>query len=264
MNKIVDCHCHIYPDKIAEKAVESIGDFYVAAMFGNGTLKEMTERDEIAGITNSVIFSVATTPQQVRHINEYIAKTVKESNGRFTGLGTLHPDSEDLEGDIEHIISLGLRGVKMHPDFIRTDVDDERMMKIYSLLEGRLPVLFHCGDFRFNYSNPDKLKNVLEKFPNLTVIAAHFGGWSIWKEATEALCGYKNVYVDTSSSFFGLTKEEAVSCIRKYGADRVLFGADYPMWDPVTEVRIVKLLDLTEEEKEKILWKNAAKLFGIE
>lgn len=263
MEKIIDCHCHIYPEKIAAKAVDSICEFYSAAMFGDGTRQGLLDRDNVGGIANAVVFSVATTPAQVNRINKFIAENADNSEGRLTGLGTLHPDSENIEGDIEYLISLGLKGVKLHPDFIHTDIDDERFMKIYEILEGRLPILFHCGDFRFNYSNPDKLKNVLERFPKLTVIGAHFGGWSIWKEATEALSGYKQLYVDTSSSLFGLTKEEAVKCIRSFGAQRVLFGSDFPMWDPVTEVKIIKSLGLTDDELDCIFWKNASKLFDI-
>ena len=54
--------------------------------------------------------SVATTPRQVRRINEFIAAEVAQGGGRLTGLGTLHPESEDIAGDVAHLLSLGLRG----------------------------------------------------------------------------------------------------------------------------------------------------------
>ena len=70
--------------------------------------------------------------------------TVKSSDGLMTGLGALHPDSEDIEGDIADIISLGLKGVKMHPDFQKFNIDDKKCYKIYELCEqNNLPVLLH-------------------------------------------------------------------------------------------------------------------------
>ena len=60
---------------------------------------------------------MATVPNQVRFINEFLSQTVAESGGRMLGFGTLHPDSKDIEGDIKHIMELGLHGIKLHPDF---------------------------------------------------------------------------------------------------------------------------------------------------
>ena len=116
---IVDCHCHVYPDKIAEKAVESIGGFYDLPMFYDGKTSTLVEQGSAVGIKQYIIFSVATTPAQVQSINRFIADTVSSSGGLMTGLGTLHPDSDNIEADIEQILALGLKGVKMHPDIQR-------------------------------------------------------------------------------------------------------------------------------------------------
>jgi len=115
MYPIIDCHCHIYPDKIAVKAAKSTGAFYDMDMNYDGKLSTLESIDKRAHITHSVVFSVATTPKQVKSINEYIASVVKNSGGTMTGLGTLHPDSEDIPGDIRHLKELGLKGVKLHP-----------------------------------------------------------------------------------------------------------------------------------------------------
>jgi predicted TIM-barrel fold metal-dependent hydrolase len=206
---------------------------------------------------------VATTPKQVSSINNFIANAVAESNGRFTGLGTLHPDSEDMEADVNEIIALGLKGVKLHPDIQKVKLDDGRMHKMYELCRGRLPMLIHTGDYRYDYSNPNRMLPILDKYPDLTVIGAHFGGWSIWEDATEKFAGYRNFLVDCSSSLYAMTPEKGVELIHAYGADRVLFGTDYPLWDPKTELERFMALDLTEEEREDIFYNNAAKLFGI-
>ena len=128
---------------------------------------------------------------------------------------------------------------------------------------GRLPMLIHTGDYRYDYSNPNRMLPILDKYPDLTVIGAHFGGWSIWEDATEKFAGYKNFLVDCSSSLYAMTSEKGVELIHAYGADRVLFGTDYPLWDPKTELERFMALDLTGEEREDILYNNAARLFGI-
>ena len=99
MYPIVDSHCHIYPEKIAAKAVAGIGKFYDMVLPNSGTAEDMVKKSKAAGITHTIVFSVATTVAQVKSINEFIAGEVKKSNGFMTGLGTLHPDSTDVVGD---------------------------------------------------------------------------------------------------------------------------------------------------------------------
>lgn len=262
--KIIDAHCHIYPDKIAQKASDSTGVFYDIKMHMDGKTSTLLEHGVAAGIDHFIVQSVATTPKQVSSINHFIAASVSESGGRFTGLGTLHPDSEDIEADVNEVIALGLKGVKLHPDIQRFKLDDYRMLKIYELCEGRLPLLVHTGDNRFDYSNPNRIIPILDIYKDLTFIGAHFGGWSIWEEATERLKGYENFYVDCSSSLYAISSETAGKLIREYGVHRVLFGTDYPMWDPVQEVERFLQIDLTEEERQDIFYNNAARLFNIE
>jgi len=140
-------------------------------------------------------------------------------------------------------------------------IDDPRMHKIYELCEGRLPILMHTGDYRFDYSNPNRMEPILQKYPLLTVIGAHFGGWSVWDEATEKLSKYKNLLVDCSSSLYAMTAERAREIIMTYGTDRVLFGTDYPMWDIKADLERFMKIDLTEKEREDIFYNNTARLF---
>jgi len=260
--KIIDAHCHIYPDKIAEKAATATCDFYEGlGSTLNGTVSTLLKEAEIAGIEHCIVQSVATTPKQVSSINNFIANTVEESDGKFTGLGTLHPDSEDIKADVDEIIRLGLKGVKLHPDIQQFKIDDYRMLKIYEFCEGKLPILIHTGDHRYDFSNPNRMMPILEIYKNLTVIGAHFGGWSIWEEATEKLSEYKNFYVDCSSSLYAMTPEKAKELMQAYGTNRVLFGTDYPMWKPKEEIERFMQIELTEKEREDILYNNAARLF---
>ncbi len=261
----IDAHCHIYPEKIASRAVAGTDSFYGLNSVYNGTVADLTEKGSKAGIDHFVVQSVATTPEQVKSINEFIANSVKNSGGKFTGLGTLHPDSKDIKGDIEQLLELGLKGVKLHPDIQAFKIDDYRCLKIYEQCEQRkLPILMHTGDYRFDYSNPNRMLPIMEIYTSLTVVGAHLGGWSKWDEAVEKLSSFANFYVDCSSCFQFMEKDKAKDLIRYYGADKVLFGTDYPMWDYKAEIDYLLSLKLDESEIMCILNSNAKKIFGVD
>ena len=257
MQKVINAHCHIYPEKIASKAVVGIRDFYDLDMSLNGKLDDLIRDGNKVGVTHYLVHSVATTPKQVKSINEFIAESVKLHPNIFTGFGTLHPKSNDLKGDFDYLIELGLKGVKLHPDFQQFAMNDESAFRIGELVnDANVPMLVHCGDFRYNYSNPEQIKPFLEKFPDITFIGAHFAGWSMWEKATK-------VYVDLSSSLYALTPETALELIHAYGSDKVLWGTDYPMWESVSEMEYFNKIDLTEKERSQILYDNAAKLLKL-
>ncbi len=259
---VTDSHCHIYPEKIAAKAVNGTDTFYGEHSVGSGTTENLLKLGCEAGIDHFIVQSVATTPKQVKSINNFIAEEVEKSGGKFTGLGTLHPDSEDQEGDVAHLIELGLHGVKLHPDIQQFKIDDYRCLKIYELCEKhKLPILMHTGDYRYDYSNPNRLVPILQIYTDLVIVGAHFGGWSIWDEASHKLCNFKNFYVDCSSSFPYLEKETAKQIIERYTPDRVLFGTDYPMWSPKAELDTFLGLNLSDEDNKKILSENARKVY---
>ena len=260
---VYDAHCHIYPEKIAARAVGGTDTFYGEHSACRGTVPDLIAQGTAAGIDHFIVQSVATTPRQVKSINEFIAAEVANNPGRLTGLGTLHPESEDIAGDIEHLISLGLHGVKLHPDIQKFKIDDYRCLKIYELCEGRLPILMHTGDYRYDFSNPNRLVPILKIYQGLTVIGAHLGGWSIWEEASRALSGFRNLFVDCSSSFPYLKPEQAREIILRYGTDRVLFGTDYPMWSPEKELEYFFSLGFSEDENRAMLSENVRRLFGI-
>ena len=261
---IIDSHCHIYPDKIALKAVASVDRFYdgLPAEPWDGTTGTLQKSGTKAGISRFVVHSVATSPAQVGPINRFIHASQEAAGGAFIGLGALHPDSETLREDIRELIALGLHGIKIHPDFQRFEVDGPKAFRLFELAEEhKLPVLIHTGDSRYDYSNPERMVRVLKAFPGLRVLGAHFGGWSVWDRAEALLPGFPNLWVDTSSSFHWLGKEQALRIIRVFGADHVLFGTDYPMWPQQPEIDFLNALPLSREEKEKILGENALRFY---
>ena len=255
--QIIDFHCHIYPEAVAEKATQSICDFYeLEGGHMNGTVQTLLKQGDAAGIDRFVVLPVGMRPDKVRHVNDFILSEMA-AQPRFIGFGTVHAAMEDIAAEAEYIIENGLRGVKMHPDFQKFDIDDERLFPFYETVQGRIPVMFHMGDKRYDHSHPSKLRHIMELFPNLQTVAAHFGGYSMYETAYETLHDKDNCVFDVSSSLMFMPEGVAEKYIRAYGADRMVFGTDYPLWDPATETKRFFDLKLTEDEFEQIAHKTA-------
>lgn len=262
MIMIIDFHAHIYPPKIAEKATKSIGDFYNMAMAYHGNPDELIESGAKIGVTKYVVHSTATKPMQVESINNYIIDQMVDYP-EFIGFGTMHPDFNDFEAELKRIKTEGLKGVKLHPDFQKFQVDTPKMDAVYDVMASLdLPVIVHAGDARYDFSGPKRIAHVLEKHPDLKLIAAHFGGFSEWKASMEFLVG-KNVWFDTSSSLFALSVETADDMINKHGSEKFLFGSDFPMWDHEGEFERFNKLQLSQKQRDEILYKNAIELLGL-
>ena len=256
----IDIHNHVYPDSIAERAVQQVGKFYDVVMACGGTVDELLELQEQAGLDYSLIHSVALKPEQVTTINDFLAEQCRK-HASFIGFATMHQDFEDMEGEIERALAMGLIGFKLHPDSQGVNIDDDRLMRFYSLLEGRIPLMVHCGDYRFDNSHPKRTKRVLQEFPKLVVNCAHFGGWSLCDLALEYLED-EHCFMDISSASVYLGPRRTTELIRIYGAERILFGSDYPMWNPVEEIERFALNDLTSLEREQILCRSAEAYLG--
>ena len=260
--RAADAHAHIYPGKIAEKATASVGDFYHIPMQNVGLPHVLAQRGGEAGIDRFLVCSVATKVEQVRSINQFIQEKCRKYP-QFIGLGAWHQDITDISGEMDDIQARGLRGIKLHPDFQRFYIDDERMLPVYEEAHRGLPILFHTGDSRTEFSSPHRLMNVIDKLPDFTCIAAHLGGYSEWEEARRELSG-TNVYIDTSSSLFKISPEEAKENIAHFGVDHTMFGTDFPMWDPKEELERFFALGFSQEENQAMLYDNFARLFQLD
>lgn len=260
--KFIDFHTHIYPAAIAHKAAESIRDFYTLgdrAM--DGTADTLLRLGDAAGTTQYVILPVAIRPENTRHINDFILEQVAKEP-RFLGFGTVHAAMENLTGEVDYILQQGLRGIKMHPDTQGFPIDDPRLFPVYEQAQGKLPFIFHVGDQRYDDSHPARLRKVLDLFPHLQVIAAHFGGYTMHQEAY-ALLKDKDCFFDVSSSLMFMPEGMAEDYINRYGAERFVYGSDYPMWNPQVEMERFLRLKLTDDQLEQIAHKTAESILHL-
>ena len=267
MYKIFDIHTHTYPEAISDKAVTALNAFYEFVSEGDGTYKGLTKGAKEAGVEGFLLFSVATNAHQVEKVNNGIAAQVKASCAegfKTVGFAGMHQDFADMESEIGRCIEMGLRGVKIHPDIQGVDIDDARMLRLYEILEGRMPVYFHMGDNRerYRFSETDKLVKIKKIFPRLEVVAAHLGGYNAWEEAYK-LAELEHVWFDTSSALWAMTTEYAGKLIKRLGTDRVMFGTDYPVMLPKSDLDRFLAIDLNEKEREDILCNNALRFLKI-
>lgn len=261
VRKVVDFHAHAFHDKIAEKAAINLEKYYGIPLAGNGKFSVVTDSMKEHAIDKLVVHATATKKEQVTVINDYVSGLI---NRDIIGFGTLHQDFDDYEKELDRIKSLGLRGIKFHPIFQGFKIDDEKMFPVYeAIAKRRLPVLMHMGDRTLDGATPKRLAKVMDEIPDLTVVAAHLGGVYEWDKAERYLYGRENVYLDTSSAIRFLEPKVATEMILSHGADRVLFGTDYPLSLHKAELDIFDKLLLSEAERENILWKNAYRLLKL-
>ncbi len=261
---VIDFHTHAFPEKVAARAISVLREEYRVEPQGEATVPGLLHAMGEDGVDASVIAPVATRPDQVRSINDWAA-TVQSD--RIICFGALHPDLANVEAEIERIVALGLKGVKLQPNFQRFSPDDQRVWPLYEAAQGRLIVLLHSGQeiraLDSIHSTPAALARVNDAFPDLTVVIAHMGGYQVWDDVRRHLVG-RDVYFDTSyCSRDDLPDDELLDLIRAHGSDRVVFGTDYPWGRPERDIGRLCELGSTEAELEAIAWRNAAGILGL-
>ncbi len=258
---IIDAHAHIFPEKIAVKSSQSISDFYQFPYRVPAAASELLTEGNAAGIGHFLVCSVAVTPAQTPHINDFLTELCNKVPS-FTPLAAVHPDYADYEAELDRAKALGCRGVKLHPDFQKFYIDDAAYLPFFAAIAKRnLPILMHMGDARYQFSEPKRLAHLMRQVPDLVVTAAHFGGYSAWDQALKDLPICENIWFDTSSSLAFLSRDDALRLLAHFGTQRFLFGTDFPIWDPKQELERFHRLGLTPAEEQGILCDNFCRLY---
>ena len=225
-------------------------------------MERLVAEEEKAGVSRYVISSAAVVPKQARSIVEFLAEA-RRGHPQCIAFGSVYPGMDGYEEILDELQALGLRGLKIHPDFQKLPIDDPSGIETYRSIARRgLPVLMHMGDDRYDFSSPERLTNLIRQVPDLIVIAAHFGGWRAW-ERSLAHPQPENVFYDTSSTTPMVSRDMVMRMLERLGPERFLFGTDFPMWSPEEMVRQFLSLDLGESLREQILYGNFMRLFGL-
>ncbi|WP_185996331.1 amidohydrolase family protein [Nocardioides campestrisoli] len=261
---IIDAHCHVWPDEIARRV---LADRPVGLdPVHDGTLSGLLKTLDASGIDMALTLAVANVGRTVWRTNEFIG-TVDRT--RFIPFGTVHPDLS-VEENLRALKENGVVGVKLHPLFQEVAFADERTRDILvGLAENDVPVLSHVGSGGGEAENrrgaPRDLHDMVAEIPGLRLIAAHYGGYQVLEEAEKWAVG-TDIHLETSwpPSMGTLPRERVLDIIRRHGADRVVFGSDWPMTDPATEIAAIRDLGLTSEEEAGVLGGNLVRLLGLD
>lgn len=268
---IIDFHTHIFPEKIAAKAVGKLASIINLEPSINGCESDLIASMERAQIDVSVILPVVTDVRQFNSITRfasYINETYADrKDRRLISFAGIHPADPDCLHQLALIKREGFTGVKVHPNYQGMDFSDIRMKRMISrATELDLAVLTHAGFDPYTpgreFCTSDMILDVIKDVAPQKLILAHMGSNMYYDESEEKLCG-QNVYMDTAYSIVHMTQDQFVRMVRKHGADKILFATDCPWAKQKTCVEILKNSALTDEEKEMILSVNARRLLNI-
>ncbi len=263
---IIDFHTHAFPNKISDSAISKLSSSCGNAQPQHqGTAESLIKKIKQYGCDKAVVLNIATNPKQQKNVNNFAISLLSMPD--IIPFGSIHPDSEDAINELYRLRDAGIKGIKLHPNYQNFFVDDEKLFPIYEKAANLgLVTVFHAGvDIGIPdplYCTPERLINILPIFQGTPVVAAHMGGYLLWKDVLKKLVG-ANIFIDTSYSYSHIPPKWAKEIIESHGADKILFGSDMPWSNTGNEIRFIESLGLSKNEKEQIFYKNAVNILGL-
>ncbi len=268
---MIDFHTHIYPDPIAGSTLEKLAGNYDLKPYTNATASGLRASMEEAGIQISVVLPVITRVGQVQSINrfarEITPQTFDHSVGQILSFGAVHPLSEHYKEELQMVKELGLKGIKLHPEYQQLYIDDIPMLRLISYaVELGLVIVIHSGSESDREQKlhclPRMARRMLHEVQPEKLVLAHLGGFREWEETMEYLAG-ENVWLDTGFIAGHMPADQVEMLIRAHGAQRILMASDSPWNGQKDTVDFINSLSLTGEEKQMIFSENALRLLDL-
>ncbi|MFC1939854.1 amidohydrolase family protein [Chloroflexota bacterium] len=278
---IIDFHTHIVPPGIKKNQSKYIGSDPCFAILYSSSNSKLATADELIdsmdkeGIDISIALNLGWTKHELCvETNDYILESIARYPERLIGFCTVQPGALDAAVDeIERCAKGGARGIgEMRPDSRLLNTGDEGVMRplIEAITKHNLVLLTHASEpVGHEYPGkgditPEVLYPFITRFPDLTLVCAHWGGglpfYALMPEVKRAM---SNVFFDTAASPFLYNPQIYNQVSQLVGADKILFGSDYPLLAPGRLLKEIESLGLPEETKNLILSGNARRLLGI-
>ena len=266
---MIDIHTHLHPPRL----FAAIRRWFATNSTWDIAAQPQEPADVVAvlrraGVERFVFCSYAHRPHMARDLNAWLVQTARTLGGYGVPLATVHPDDPGYLDDLRAALDAGCAGLKLHEDVQRVACDDERLDPIYDELAARNRfLLVHVGPIPWVYKEREgyaRVKAVLERHPNLTVVVAHFGVPDTL-DYFELMSTYLNLYLDTTMVFAPSspmrTNVAAVDAIEA-NPTRVLYGTDFPNipHDYLAESRGIEALGLRASTLRAVLHDNAERL----
>lgn len=268
---LIDFHTHIFPDKIAKSTIEALAANAHNKPYTDGTVQGMLDAMARANADICVTLPVLTKPTQFESVTKFavsVNERFKDEERKLISFGGVHPQCEDIDGKLAYLKSVGIKGVKIHPDYQGTFIDDEGYVEILKCAKKYdLIVVTHAGVDDGYEGEPvrcpsDRLKKVIDKVGHKKFVLAHYGGHKQWEDVLEFLAG-SDVYFDTAYTLHEIDQDLFKKILDKHGTDKILFATDCPWQDIDNNAKILKSYNFAKETEEKIFYKNALKLLGL-
>jgi uncharacterized protein len=243
--------------------------FPIKASVSEDLIKAMDEFNIDVGIVSPIegIFYASMD------CNQKMYDSIKKFPDRLKGYIVVNPNypmeaMEQLEkfSKIPQFI-----GVKVHPSWYNRPVDGPEFEPVFNKCEELdLPVLVHSyviGDQEDQVSCPERIANVARRHGN-PIIVAHMGGNS--GRTCKVIKNIDNMYMDISSGrerasqLYVWELGRIDDAVKEIGADKILFGSDMPLLDPSICFGMMEDSNLSGEDREKIMWKNANRIFKLD
>ncbi len=278
---IIDFHTHIFPPWLRDQRERYLErDSTFGALYSNPAAKMATAEDVVAamdedGVDMAVTMGLGWTDLGLaREVNDYLIEATRAYPKRLLAFGGVSPlwgNAAAIEA--ERCAQAGLRGLgELHPDTQGFDLGDPKTMaplaeasrhyKLILLTHSSEPVGHtYQGKGR---TTPDVLCRLIENFPDLTIVCAHWGGglpfYALMPEVAHAL---ENTYFDTAASPFLYTPHVFPAVAGLVGFSKILIGSDFPLLRQNRLIRQVQESPMSQEAKEAILGGNATRLLDL-
>lgn len=281
---IIDFHVHTFPADISERVLVKLSKASHTKYFTNGSRQELLSSMEDASVTYSVNLPVMTRVDQVEKINStLIAERETLFEQGIITFGGMHPDYADYKTELKRLQESGIKGIKIHPAYQNTDLDDICFLHIIDYASSLgLIVLTHAGIdigiYDHNYASVRQILHVLDTVHPDKFVLAHMGNWACWNEVESDLAG-ADVWLDTAFAIGPVTLDDAksgtpyLSCnlsdeqfmriVRKHGADKILFATDSPWEGQKDYIQRIEKMPLSIQEKKQIFSENAVHLLQL-
>lgn len=264
--KLIDTHCHVFPDNIAQHAINVLTQNCEYKPVTNCTLTDTLRVQESWGCKQFVLLNIATSAASVPTVNDFLIK--HNDNKRIFSFGTIHPEFKDYRNELDRLERAGIKGIKFHSGYQNFVMDAPGMYPIYEeILKRNMIMLFHGGyDPGFpgmNACDPIRARHLIDDFKGAKIIMAHMGNCLNNYDAMKYLVG-TDIYFDVSMAAIEMPKQEFVQLIKSHGVEKFLYATDCPWSSGIETQKLIRSLNLLDKDKEKIFYKNAAALLQID
>lgn len=261
---IIDFHTHMFPDRIAKSTLDFLVGICGVKPYTDATYSGLLNSAKEAGVDLCVALPAVTKVSQVESINRFASQY---QEGPILSFGGIHPACENYKEILRHVKELGMKGIKLHPDYQDMYFNDIRykrliaeaselglIISVHAGVDPKCPEDVHC--------TPKMAREVIDEVQPEKLVLAHLGGNLLWDGVEQELVGL-NVFFDTGVVLDHITEEQFLRIIKNHGADKILFATDSPWKGQKEFIKLLSDMPLKPEEKDLIFSGNACRLLGL-